>query len=387
MSLACGHADRRPAAGPRHGPPVRCARTGADGRRTRPCPRFPREAFAGMGELGLLGMTVPAEFDGAGADHVSYALAIMEIAAADGASSTTFQVHNSLVCLPLLRHGTPSRRNASCARSRAASCSAPSASPSRAPAPTPPRSRRAPSVRQQFCPQRHQAVHHLRPQRRHRARLRGDRPRRRQAGHFGLHRADQDARLHRGAGRAHDGPARLRHCQIVFEDCEVLPDQMLGEEGEGLKIALGNLEGGRIGVAAQSVGMARAAYDAPSPTPSSAAPSASRSSSTRRSPSGSPTWRPAAGGRADGAARRAPARRGQALPQGGVDGQAVRLRDGGDGSARPRSRSTAATAISTTSRSSASIATCASPDLRGHVRDPAPGDRPRTRPREPASRE
>src|SRR5882762_12016585 len=69
-------------------------------------PRFPREAFARMGELGLLGMTVPAEFGGAGTDYVSYALAIMEIAAADGAASTSFQVHNSLVCLPILRHGT-----------------------------------------------------------------------------------------------------------------------------------------------------------------------------------------------------------------------------------------------------------------------------------------
>jgi alkylation response protein AidB-like acyl-CoA dehydrogenase len=52
------------------------------------------------------------------------------------------------------------------------------------------------------------------------------------------------------------------HCQIAFEDCKVLPDQMLGNEGDGLRIALGGLEGGRIGVAAQSVGMARAAYDA-----------------------------------------------------------------------------------------------------------------------------
>ena len=52
------------------------------------------------------------------------------------------------------------------------------------------------------------------------------------------------------------------HCQIVFDNCEVLPEQMLGEEGEGYKIALGNLEGGRIGIAAQSVGMARAAFDA-----------------------------------------------------------------------------------------------------------------------------
>src|SRR4029450_1282592 len=50
-------------------------------------------------------------------------------------------------------------------------------------------------------------------------------------------------------------------CHVVFDNCEILPDQMLGEEGEGLRIALGNLEGGRVGVAAQSVGMARAAYD------------------------------------------------------------------------------------------------------------------------------
>jgi len=50
--------------------------------------------------------------------------------------------------------------------------------------------------------------------------------------------------------------------QIVFEDVELTPDLMLGAEGEGYKIALSNLEGGRIGVAAQSVGMARAAYEA-----------------------------------------------------------------------------------------------------------------------------
>jgi alkylation response protein AidB-like acyl-CoA dehydrogenase len=61
-------------------------------------PRFPREAFAQMAELGLLGMTVPTEYGGAGADHVSYVLAVMEIAAACGATATAFQVHNSLVC-------------------------------------------------------------------------------------------------------------------------------------------------------------------------------------------------------------------------------------------------------------------------------------------------
>jgi alkylation response protein AidB-like acyl-CoA dehydrogenase len=51
-------------------------------------------------------------------------------------------------------------------------------------------------------------------------------------------------------------------CQIVFDEMRVTPDLMLGEEGEGYKIALANLEGGRIGIASQAVGMARAAYDA-----------------------------------------------------------------------------------------------------------------------------
>jgi alkylation response protein AidB-like acyl-CoA dehydrogenase len=56
-------------------------------------PRFPGEAFQRMAELGLLGMSVPAAFDGAGVDHVSHVLAVMEIAAADGATPTAFQVH------------------------------------------------------------------------------------------------------------------------------------------------------------------------------------------------------------------------------------------------------------------------------------------------------
>ncbi len=50
-------------------------------------------------------------------------------------------------------------------------------------------------------------------------------------------------------------------CQVVFEDMTLPPDLMLGEEGEGYRIALANLEGGRIGIAAQAIGMARAAYE------------------------------------------------------------------------------------------------------------------------------
>jgi butyryl-CoA dehydrogenase len=57
---------------------------------------FPREAIREMGALGFMGMLVPEEWGGAGADHVTYALAIEEIAAGDGACSTIMSVHNSV---------------------------------------------------------------------------------------------------------------------------------------------------------------------------------------------------------------------------------------------------------------------------------------------------
>src|SRR5690554_4650406 len=71
---------------------------------------FPAEALKEMGELGLLGMLVPSEWGGAGADHVAYALALEEIAAGDGATSTIMSVHNSVACVPILKYGTDAQR-------------------------------------------------------------------------------------------------------------------------------------------------------------------------------------------------------------------------------------------------------------------------------------
>ena len=68
--------------------------------------RFPREALAELGKLGFMGMLVPPEYGGAGADHVGYALALEEIAAGDGAVSTILSVHNSVGCMPVLRYGS-----------------------------------------------------------------------------------------------------------------------------------------------------------------------------------------------------------------------------------------------------------------------------------------
>ena len=72
--------------------------------------RFPAEAVKAMGELGLLGMLVPPEWGGAGVDHLTYALAVEEIAAGDGSCSTIMAVHNSVGCLPVLGFGSQAQK-------------------------------------------------------------------------------------------------------------------------------------------------------------------------------------------------------------------------------------------------------------------------------------
>jgi len=109
--------------------------------------RFPAEAFAAMGRLGFLGMVVPEGFGGAGADYVSYALAVMEIAAADGATSTSFQVHNSLTCLQSCGTEPLSRRSGICGRSLQVNSWARSVSPNPRPGRTPLRSKHGHAAR------------------------------------------------------------------------------------------------------------------------------------------------------------------------------------------------------------------------------------------------
>lgn len=236
------------------------APTAAERDRTR---RFPREAFEAMGPLGLLGMTVPAEHGGAGLDYVSYGLAIMEIAAGDGAAATAVQVHNSLVCQPILHHGSSEQRErylrplaegkllgAFCLTEPEAGSDAGAIKTTAARA----GNRFVLNGTKQFITSGRSAD-------------------------LAIVFAVTDPSLGKRGISAFIVPttspgyvvSRIEetmgqrscdHCQVVFQDCEVLPEQMLGAQGEGLPIALGNLEGGRIGVAAQSVGMARAAYDA-----------------------------------------------------------------------------------------------------------------------------
>jgi hypothetical protein len=225
--------------------------------------RFPAEAVAEMGQLGLLGMLVPEEYDGAAAAHVSYALAVEEIAAGDGACSTIMSVHNSVGCVPVLRFGTAQQKERflkPMARGEmlAAFCLTEPAAGSDASA-IKTRARRAGNryllsgTKQFITSGAHAKVAIV----------------------FAVTAPDSGKKGISAFIVPTDLPgwrvARVEHklgqrasdtAQIVFDEMALTPDLLLGEEGEGYRIALANLEGGRIGVGAQSVGMARAAFDA-----------------------------------------------------------------------------------------------------------------------------
>lgn len=223
---------------------------------------FPKEELAEMGRLGLMGMLVPEAYDGAATDHVAYALAIEEIAAGDGAVSTIMSVHNSVGCMPILKFGDEEQRRRflkPMARGEmlGAFClTEPQAGSDAAAIKT--RARRDGNhwvlngTKQFITSGKNADVAIV---------FAVSDP---AAGKRGITAfiVPTDTPGYRVA-RVEDklGQSCSDTCQIVFEDCRIPADLMLGPEGGGYKVALANLEGGRIGIAAQSVGMARSALD------------------------------------------------------------------------------------------------------------------------------
>ncbi|MBU9606871.1 acyl-CoA dehydrogenase family protein [Burkholderia multivorans] len=224
--------------------------------------QLPGAVVAQLGELGLLGMIVPQELGGSYTDYVAYALAMEEIAAGDAACATMMSVHNSVGCGPILGFGTPEQK-ARWLGDMAAG-----------------------RVIGAFCltePQAGSEANNLRT----RAELRD--------GKWVLNGAKQFVTNGQRAGVAivfamTDPDAGKRGisaflvptdtpgfivgkpekkmgirasdtCPITLENCAIPEENLLGNRGEGLKIALSNLEGGRIGIAAQALGIARAAFD------------------------------------------------------------------------------------------------------------------------------
>jgi butyryl-CoA dehydrogenase len=225
--------------------------------------RFPKEAIAAMGELGLMGMLVPPEWDGAGADHVSYALSLIEVAAGDGACSTIMSVHNSVGCMPILKYGSAEQKERflkPMARGEmlGAFClTEPQAGSDAAAIKT--RAERDGNhyvlngVKQFITSGKNGDVAIV---------FAVTDPDKGRQGISAFIVPTDTAGYRVASVESKLGQKSSDTCQIVFEDLRLTPDLLLGEEGQGYRIALANLEGGRIGIAAQSVGMARAAYEA-----------------------------------------------------------------------------------------------------------------------------
>lgn len=225
--------------------------------------QFPKAALRGLADLGCYGVAVPTEWDGAGLDYLALAVILEEVAAADGATSTIVSVNNCPVCSILMAFGNADQKERflkPLARGDmlGAFCLT------------------EPHVGSEAGGLRTTAV--------------------RDGDHYVLNGVKQFitsgkhgdvaivmAVTDKAAGKkgisaflvptATPGytVARLEDkmgqhasdtAQILFENCRVPAENLLGEEGMGLKIALSGLEGGRIGIASQAVGMARAAFDA-----------------------------------------------------------------------------------------------------------------------------
>jgi alkylation response protein AidB-like acyl-CoA dehydrogenase len=225
--------------------------------------QFPAAALKAMGELGFMGMLIPGEWDGAGADHVALALALEEIGAGDGATSTIMSVQNSVVCMPIYRYGTDTQKNAWLRKVASgewlgAFCLTEPQAGSDASAIRTRGTRTANGwvlngTKQFITSGKHATIAIVFAVTDPDAGKRGITA-------FCVPTNTPGYRVARVEDKL--GQRASDTAQIAFEDCEIPLDNVLGQPGEGYKIALGNLEGGRIGIAAQAVGMARAALEA-----------------------------------------------------------------------------------------------------------------------------
>jgi len=221
---------------------------------------IPADVFAEMGSLGLMGMTVPENYGGADTDFVSYALALMEIAGGDGAVSTVMSVNNSPCCAALLKEGTEQQKQdylVPLAKGEiiGAFClTEPQAGSDAAALKT--RARKdgddyvINGTKQFITSGKIGGVALVFAVTDHAAGKKG----------ISCFIVPTSAEGYRVASVEKKlGQKASDTCQIAFDAVRVPAENMLGAEGAGYRIALANLETGRIGIGAQSVGMASAA--------------------------------------------------------------------------------------------------------------------------------
>jgi alkylation response protein AidB-like acyl-CoA dehydrogenase len=224
---------------------------------------FPREELREMGELGLLGMLVPETYGGSDTGVIAYAAALEEIAAGDGPCSTIMSVHSSVGCVPILKFGNEEQRQRFLPKLASGewiggfALTEPQAGSDASNLKT--RARRnghhyvLDGAKQFITSGKNGQVIIVFAVTDPDAGKKGitafivptDTP------GYEVIRVEEKLGLHSSDT-----------CQIAFTGMRVPAELRLGEEGEGYRIALANLEGGRIGIAAQAVGMAQASFEA-----------------------------------------------------------------------------------------------------------------------------
>jgi butyryl-CoA dehydrogenase len=224
--------------------------------------RFPKEIIEKLGELGFMGIMVPDEYGGSGFDCFTYVIALEEIAVSCASSAIIMSVNNSLVCDPIIAFGTEKQKRSylpdlSCGRKLGCfALSEPEAG-------SDPASMRTSAVRRG----KSYVINGTKSWITNGA----------EADTAILFATTDHSKKHHGISAFiidMDNPGvkigKLEHklgikasstAQLFFENCQVPDTALLGEEGDGFKIAMSTLDGGRIGVAAQAVGIARAALE------------------------------------------------------------------------------------------------------------------------------
>jgi butyryl-CoA dehydrogenase len=224
---------------------------------------FPGENLKKMGELGLMGMMVPPEYDGAGADTVSYVLALQEVAYACASTAVVMSVHNSIVCETINRFGTDQQKQSYLKPLTAGQVIG-------AFAMTEPHAGSDP-VNQSTSAVRDGAQYVINGTKRFVTSGKN-------AGITIMTAKTDKTKRHKGisafivrkgtpgflVGKTERkmGLCASDTTDLVFDNCRIPAENLLGQEGDGFKIAMTALDGGRIGIAAQSLGVAQAALDA-----------------------------------------------------------------------------------------------------------------------------
>jgi len=224
---------------------------------------FPAENLKQMAELGLMGMMIPPEYNGAGTDTVAYVLALSEIAYSCASTAVVMSVQNSIVCESIYRFGTDDQKERFLKPLAAGEIIG-------AFALTEPNAGSDP-VSQKTRAVRNNDFYILNGTKRFITSGKN-------AGVVIVTAVTDESKRHKGisvflvkketpgliVGNLENkmGLRASDTTDIIFEDCRVPAEDMLGKEGEGFMIAMTGLDGGRIGIAAQSVGVAQAALDA-----------------------------------------------------------------------------------------------------------------------------